>query len=573
MKRFHKLLITRSNLALLLIVIIGGLLRFLFLTSTPVSLYWDETAIAYNAYSIAQTGKDEYGTSFPLLFRSYDDYKMPGSIYLTALVVFLFGLNEFTTRFVSAFLGTLSILATFLLVRELFSTIPWKKGSDKNTFRNNITKLDNTGVGLLSALILAFSPWHLQFSRANFEANSGLFFIVVGTWLFLKGTKNSYSNLIGSVIMYALSFYFYRSIHIFLPFFVLGLCLTYRKELRYFGLRKLLVACLLGLLLVLPLVPAMLSDGGMVRARQVNFSQNIDKQLYEAALKQQEDNTFINRLFYNRRVVYLKEFYANYVSYYSFEFLFAKGDGNNRHSIAGMGLLYLWEIPFLIIGLISLIFLPWKIKSVIVLWLLLAPIPASLSVPSPHALRSLNILPMIQILSALGIIVLYLFLKKPARYIFLVLLLLCSSYFFIRYLDLYYNHAAKIASKDWADGYKQLTNYIFENEDKYGRIIVTGQYWQPYMYFLFYKQYDPTLYQQFGSAVAFDKYYFGGTSWDRDRGRVGLEANNLFEIADNKKTLVALSPDEYQKHKQVITKINEIKNHNNELVFILGELQ
>ena len=106
---------------LFFILILGGFLRFYKIDQVPVSLYWDETASAYNAYSIALTGKDEYGTSFPLLFRSFDDYKAPGNIYLTSLAVRLFGLNEFSARFTSAFLGTVSILITYLLISEIFN--------------------------------------------------------------------------------------------------------------------------------------------------------------------------------------------------------------------------------------------------------------------------------------------------------------------------------------------------------------------------------------------------------------------------------------------------------------------
>src|SRR5450631_284244 len=97
----------RIYLLLFLIVLFGGFLRFVNISKVPVSLYWDETASTYNAYSIEKTGKDEYGKPFPLLFRSFNDYKTPANIYLTAVAIKIFGLNEFSARFTSAFLGTL----------------------------------------------------------------------------------------------------------------------------------------------------------------------------------------------------------------------------------------------------------------------------------------------------------------------------------------------------------------------------------------------------------------------------------------------------------------------------------
>ena len=43
------------------------------------------------AYSILKTGRDEYGSPFPLLFRSFDDYKAPIPVYLLVPVFKFFG--------------------------------------------------------------------------------------------------------------------------------------------------------------------------------------------------------------------------------------------------------------------------------------------------------------------------------------------------------------------------------------------------------------------------------------------------------------------------------------------------
>jgi len=50
-------------------------LRLFQFGEVPNGLYQDETAIGFNAYSILETGKDEYGKDFPLYFRSFGDYK------------------------------------------------------------------------------------------------------------------------------------------------------------------------------------------------------------------------------------------------------------------------------------------------------------------------------------------------------------------------------------------------------------------------------------------------------------------------------------------------------------------
>ena len=168
MKRIRK----RIPVFLISIIFLSALLRLTFLGQIPMSLYWDETAAGYNAYSIVTTAKDEYGNRLPLYFRSFDDNKMPVSIYLSVIPISLFGLNEFSVRFVSAVFGVLTVLFTYLFVSELFRST------------KELTKYANP-VGLLASLLLAISPWHIQLSRAGFEATVALGFIIAGAYYFL----------------------------------------------------------------------------------------------------------------------------------------------------------------------------------------------------------------------------------------------------------------------------------------------------------------------------------------------------------------------------------------------------
>ena len=152
---------------LLLIVFLAGALRFYKVSEVPVSLYWDEVSSAYNAYSIASTGKDEFGNSHPILFRAFEDYKTPANIYLTAISVRLFGLNEFSARFTSAFLGTLTVLLTFFLIKQILS----KK--------------------FLGRKILPVSPFHLYLQKIGWDEPKivmrawllGFFFAILGLYI------------------------------------------------------------------------------------------------------------------------------------------------------------------------------------------------------------------------------------------------------------------------------------------------------------------------------------------------------------------------------------------------------
>ncbi|NMB56469.1 hypothetical protein GYA19_00850, partial [Candidatus Beckwithbacteria bacterium] len=69
-----------------LIVILAGILRFYRLGNYP-SIFNDEAAVGYNAYSILKTGKDEFGQTFPLFFRSFGEGKLPLYIYEAVIPV------------------------------------------------------------------------------------------------------------------------------------------------------------------------------------------------------------------------------------------------------------------------------------------------------------------------------------------------------------------------------------------------------------------------------------------------------------------------------------------------------
>src|SRR3990172_10102 len=93
-------------LALLgVITFIAVFLRLFNLGKTPIALEWDEVALGYDAYSIIQTGRDQFGHFLPINFRSLDDWKPPLYVYSSIPGIFLFGLNDFTVRLPSAVFG------------------------------------------------------------------------------------------------------------------------------------------------------------------------------------------------------------------------------------------------------------------------------------------------------------------------------------------------------------------------------------------------------------------------------------------------------------------------------------
>lgn len=538
----------------LAIIVLAALIRFTFLSSLPVSLYWDEVSEGYNSYSILQTGKDEYGTTLPLLFRGYDDDKMPVYIYLSVIPIALFGLQEFSVRFFSAFLGVGSVAVCFFIVRELFNKERWRDH-----------------VSLFSSLLFSLVPWHVQLSRAGFEANAALFFVMIGSFFVLKSRDRKW-YMIAASISFVLSIYTYRSSLIVIPLLFFAFLVLLRREIIKHSTQKVTtLSILVFILLSLPLLFTFATKGDS-RSSEVSIFVAENPKLQEFSIRQQNaGNSIIAKIIYNRRLVYAEEAVENYVSHFSPNFLFLKGDVNPRHSVGDVGQLYFWQLPFVIAGILFLLKKYRQQALLLLSWLFLSPLPASFSFPSPHALRSLLMLPPLVIFTAVGLYyVSTIFRTKIERLVFMIGLggiILVSSLIFARS---YVLHNSITASSDWGDGYKQLITSIKSQNERYDKVVISGHFWQPYMYTLFYTHYDPRLYQQKGSQVSFDKFIFGGTSWDQRLHRSELDNVDLEELTKSKNVLVALSPGEYKAQIHHVKKAYEIKNHTGDVVFIVG---
>jgi len=380
--------IPKINFTLLLIIILAFFLRFYQLGSNPPSLNWDETAEGYNAFSILKTGKDEYGYKLPLYFRSFDDYKPPLYTYLVVPSIVLFGLDNFTVRFPSALLGVGAVLFTYLMVYELFK---------------------NKKIALLASFFLAVSPWHLQFSRVGFETNSAIFFSTFGTWAFLKGVSSKNIKIMLWMIVAALAFganlFMYHNARVFIPIFSLGLLFLYRHQLLN-NKRYLMIPFLIALIFSIILLPIIFSKAGQTRYQGTTIFGDVSP-LYknsETILVDENNGALgIARLIHNRRFVYIPILIKNYISHFNPNFLFFEAD-MDRHHAPLMGLLYFWDLPFILAGLYLLIKRNWQLntKIIVLLWFALAPVASSVTWGVPHSLRSEIYLPTYQIFIAIG---------------------------------------------------------------------------------------------------------------------------------------------------------------------------
>jgi len=541
----------RKYWVLTAIILLGLFLRFYQLGKNPPALDWDEASLGYNAYSILKTGADEFGRKFPVSIRSFEDYKPAVYVYLAIPGIFLFGLNEFTTRLPSAVAGTLSLILTYLVVSELFTFIKF----------DQFNRPKKTQLALLTTLLLAISPWHLQFSRVAFEANTGLFFVLAGILFFLKGLYNSRWFVLSGVL-FAFSFYSYHSPRLVVPLLLFGWTVMFFKTIwrqKWWVIASLILAAVI----LIPFVKEAVSEG---RARFTSVTVlNPEERLKDSITRiiyDKEAGICCAKLIHNRRIVYFKEILNGYLDHFNLDFLFLTGDAPLRHHAVDMGLLYIWEAPFILLGILQL--LKYQNSRILFWWFLAAPAASALTTGTPHAVRALTYLPTYQIFTAVGLFHFYrnLLPKLRFRYILSIGLSVLVVLNVFYYLNSYYIHTPVEASADWQYGYKQAVVEIKNWESQVDKVIMTYAYDQPHVFILFYDRIDPLWYQKqwTGGEVMrfkrkFGKYEFRPIDWARDK--------------DLKNTLIIGTPSEIPATENVV---KEIKFLNGQIAFRVVKL-
>lgn len=516
----------KNKLFIIIILVLAALLRLVALDKFPAGLNADEAAIGYNAWSLLETGKDEHSASWPLVFRSFDDYKTPVYFYLVLPFVKVLGLNIWSVRLPSALLGVASVLLVFLIGRHLFS---------KNKYLPE-----------LAALLLTVSPWHLQFSKGGWEVNAALFFILLGVYGFLKGLEKPKFFFL-FVISLVISIYTYHSARLISPLLALFLVITFRKSLfdSLSGnkLKIIVTATILGLIMALPLAAQMLSKEGQSRFTGVSVFSDTGPYWQALEMRRAHPEGLYVKIFHNQYLSYGLRFVKNYLSHFSPRFIFTTGDEIARSKVPGMGQTYKLLAPFFFLGLLSLLKLDSKGKKLILFWFLISPLAAALTFQSPHALRSQNMVVPLTFISAFGLLMFVDIVKSARNKYFTIiisaLLWILGIFSVGQYLHQYYIHYPKELSYAWQYGFDQIAQYSKENYDKYDKIIVSDRYDQPYILMAFFLKYPPQTLQKemvmtprdkfgFSTCRQFGKFEFRRVDYDKDK----LLPNTLIIAAD-----------------------------------------
>lgn len=545
----------KSNILVLAILVsltvLGGFLRIYNIDKNPPSLTGDEISFGYIAYSLLKTGRDEHGKFLPLVFESIGDFKNPIPAYFMILPISLLGLNDFSVRLPNALLGTLTIPMFFWFLFYV---------------------LRNKYLALLGAFLLSISAWHISYSRYAYEPLMASLFALIGIWFFMKifdldrsspsfkrlstkpeGLQENFIDILkprklklvaikifegGRIWAFLSAFFLILTMYtafaprLFIPLFVISVLIFKIRSLKA-NWDKIVIFVLTSIFLALPLLYASVFLGAGTRFSMVFIGNDIEFSRY---IKLGPFNGLTD-------LPLLLFFWAKrYLNYLQPDFLFLNGLNMTLPGNIGLGLFYLFELPWLILGTIYFFTKKIPYKSIFVIWLLVGIVPDSITNNQQHSGRLLHIFPVLYLILTLGAVVFFkrIFNIKKAYLKFLIIsvYLLVTILIFTHAYLVFTVHFPRHKGESFDEGLREAVFYIRDNQHKYSEVIfdprrgIEGPYLvsNPQLYVQFYLQYDPYAYQTKPKVLgtdpknpylSFDKYTFRHINWTVDKNKKG----------------------------------------------------
>lgn len=489
----------RMKLLLLCIIILAFFLRSYRFNDVPLSLNRDEVGLGYDAYSLLKTGRDQFNIPLPITLRSSDDYKPAVYTYLDIPSLAIFDLDSVGVRLPSVMFGVFAIFGVYVLTQRLFN---------------------HTKISLLSALLLAISPWHIQFSRTAFEANISLFFLILGVYFFLlMGKSKSFVFAFLSSTFFGLGLFTYHAARFIIPAIILFLLFVHWRDILEKRKNVFFFMFLFGLYFLF-ILPILFSSEAQIRLRtlsifnQSDYAQETEKLRRIDVLSQ--DGQF-GKVFHNQMSTRLSidslKFSTNYIRHLEPQtILFGTDDITEggrasriqSHHAPDMGVVYPWEILFFGVGFILVFRYSRPLLFLLPFWFIVGFIPAAITWDIPSYVRAILVLPSIQIIASLAIFSITAFLQRRLQsgQIFFSLLVACWCMFTLSYfLHQYFIHLNIENAQAWKYGRRETFLETEKLKDHYKKIVVSTSLDDPHLFFLFHLKIDPKAYLSSGGTV------------------------------------------------------------------------
>lgn len=514
-----------------IILILAFVLRFVSVTKFPVGFNADEASFGYDAYSILHTGRDQWGNVMPLVLKSFGDYKSSLYSYISVPFVAIFGLNILAVRLPNVIIGTLAVLAVYLLVKEIFKSKKW--------------------LGIFAALFLAVNPWSVMMSRGAFEANLITFFLPMGIYLFLKGLENR-KYLIWSGVFLGLNLFTYHSAKLITPIVVLGLIIIFWKKIKSLGIKDLILpGIVFSVFAILTAYTFFIGGGSRISERSITQGALEEGAKIKIELINSGTNPTVAKLLHNKYQVVAQRFVTNYFQYFSPKFLFTRGSSDSYYGMfPGIGVIYIFD-GLLLLGLIPYVLKKNPIKPLLLIlaWLLIAPLPAALSTGAGFAgNRAIGMIPVIQIVEIFGLIGWIDLLKKTSSktiYIGIPILGILLIWNVMNFLRIYIKEIPQSAYEQMSDGNLEAAKWVTQNREE-KEVIISRSFGEPQIFFAFTNAWNPSDYQKYSKKWDLEKTH---TLWldqlsEYNLGDYTVKSVDWKKDVLKKNTLIVCRPDE-----------------------------
>jgi len=463
----------RYQIILISILLFALFLRTIHLTTNPIALNQDEAVNGYDAFTLGKTLADHHGNFLPPFLQSFNDWASPLLTYLTVPFVMLFGLSVKTIRLVVVILGVTSIGLFYVFLKQLaFKEI----------------------YALLGAFLLAIMPWHIVYSRIAIPPSIVCFSILLFLVLFLWGYQRAEEKIrpwlfiLPGLAAAALT-YSYPTQKLFVPIFILILCAIYLKK-QIVNALTLLVVYGLG---VLPIYLLTYLNPGKY-------------------------NASFNALSIMGAQNPLREFLVRYGEYFLPYFHFQVGDIDIIHHVPGFGISYDFLSLFFYLGIVICIMGAVgkiEIKNItrntyllLIAWTVLFPVAASLTAAYNMAFRVVHGLPLVIIFFLITFQFVEQHLKPRFANFLLGVILVLGLMYTWGFMKLYLYEYPKISYKEFQYGIEDYMQYLLSHEKDFDKVVVDTSINQPYIYFLFYSQLEPSKLNRADPMKSTNKYVF-----------------------------------------------------------------
>lgn len=460
------------------ILILGNSVRLFGIDIFPNALNCDEVSSGYEAYSLLNYGIDRTGNSWPVHLVAWGSGQNALYSYIMIPFIKVLGLNIFAVRLPMAIIGCISLILIYILLK----------------------KTTNNKTALIGLFFFSICPWHIMKSRWGLESNIFPDMILLAITLLIFGIKNKNKILFYfSFVIIGLSAYAYGTSYFFLPIFVslVLILLILKKKIK---IRQAVLAGAISALIATPLIIFVIINN--FDLPQVKFGFITIPRLTTNRYEE------ISSIFSKDFLTVSKNNFIN-----SIKILILQEDGLPWNSFNFYGIIYIFSLPFTVIGLKKMFFKNNKdniFNSIINLWFIVSI--GLLFVCSPNINR-INIIMIPYIIYTIFGIYSILEYDKTLKSTFIFFYLLAFVGFTNQYIKNDFNKNYVFEA-----GIDEMLNYVQTLDAD--NIYFSANIKEPYIYILFYEKTNPYEFintvkylqnskNSFNIVKEFGKYKFG----------------------------------------------------------------